>query len=151
MDRVAQTIQAANGPVVLLGHSMGSIVGYDLLTRRPDLWVQALVTFGSPLGTATCRKHVANANGATPFPQRLPRWINIYYRQDIATVVRLLAPFFPSGDGRSIEDREMAGRPAGLTNPAGGHDPIIYLSSWAMGESVRAVVDEWLSSHPETV
>ena len=146
--RVAETIQAANGPVVLLGHSMGSIVGYDLMIRRPELPVQALVTFGSPVGTATCRKHVANAKGETPFPPSLPRWINIYYRQDIATVVRLLAPFFPSGDGRSVEDREMVGRPAGLTDLAGGHDPIVYLSSWAMGESVRAVVDDWQSLHP---
>ena len=110
--------------------------------------MRALVTFGSPIGTATCRKHVANAAGQTPFPPRLPRWLNLFYRQDIATVVRLLAPFFPSGDGRSVEDRETIGRPVGPANPAGGHDPLIYLSSIAMGESVRALVDEWLAAHP---
>ena len=150
MDRVAQAIQAVNGDVVLLGHSMGSIVGYDLLSRRLELPVRALVTFGSPIGAATCRKHVANAGGETPFPPRLPRWINLYYRQDIATVVRLLAPYFPSGDARSVEDRETLGRQAGVTDLAGGHDPLVYLSSMAMGEAIRAVVDEWLSSHPGT-
>ncbi len=147
LGRVEQTIRAANGPVALLGHSMGSIVSYDLMVQRPDLPVQALVTFGSPLGMATCRKYLARLNGGTPFPARLPRWINVYNRQDIATLVHLLAPLFVSGDARSVEDREMVGKPPNITEPVTGHDPIVYLSSWAMGEAIRAIVDEWLATH----
>ncbi len=142
MDIVERAIREEGDQVVLLAHSMGSIVGYDLLMRIPDLPVRAFITFGSPLGLPSFLKQVRNTDGATPFPPQLPRWINIYNREDFATAVHHLAPLFPSGDRRSIEDAEAIGRPPGLLDPIAGHDAVTYLSSITMGQSVRAVVEK---------
>ena len=47
------------GDVVVLGHSLGSIVAYDALTRLPDRYrVRLLVTAGSPLGYPIVQKNL---------------------------------------------------------------------------------------------
>ncbi len=68
LARLEERIRQAGGDTVLLAHSMGSIIGYDLLRRRPDLPVYGFVSFGSPLGFATVRERLAGSDGATPFP-----------------------------------------------------------------------------------
>lgn len=148
LDRIQHVILEAGGDVVLLGHSMGSIVSYDLVKRHPDLPVVGLVTFGSPMGLEGIRQHVGDAPGTTPFPPRLPCWINIYNREDIATLIPKLAPFFPSTDGRVIDDREAVGAPPSVTDLARGHEPKVYLSSLTMGQAVRSIVDNWQAAHP---
>jgi len=36
--------------ILLIGHSMGSIIAYDVLLEKPNLTVDTLITIGSPLG-----------------------------------------------------------------------------------------------------
>ncbi len=51
-SRLAETLRSHRGKrILLIGHSMGSIVAYDVLTRCvPDIDIHTLVTIGSPLG-----------------------------------------------------------------------------------------------------
>ncbi|MGK2321233.1 hypothetical protein [Gordonia rhizosphera] len=68
---------------VLVGHSLGSVVTYDLLRRGMAPQVSTLVTLGSPLGLATVRRALeakfAGSNmGAV-------HWVNVYDDWDVVT------------------------------------------------------------------
>jgi pimeloyl-ACP methyl ester carboxylesterase len=139
--RVAGAIEDAGRPVALLAHSMGTVVGYDVLMRHPDLPVRAFVTFGSVLGFPTTRRFVADANGQTPFPPTLPRWINVYNRTDFATVVRELAPLYTASDGRRVEDLEAKGANPSVLDPMAGHRPTLYLSSATMAKALHSILE----------
>jgi hypothetical protein len=136
---VSKRIRAADDDVVLLGHSMGSIVAYDLLAGgvAEDLRVKGLVTFGSPLGMPTLRKRVAHLHPGTPFPPGLPRWINVYNPDDWATLERRLKPLY--GPGSDLLDVGAVGH-----GPDGGlgsaHDPKVYLSSDALARPLAEIL-----------
>lgn len=47
------------GPCVVVGHSLGSVIGYHVLCNAPeDVEVRRFVTVGSPLGLAAVRKRL---------------------------------------------------------------------------------------------
>jgi hypothetical protein len=134
--RVVETVSEASKTeeVVLLAHSMGTIVAYDALMRHPELPVSAYISFGSPLGFKAVRKHLQrDAQGNTPFPPTPRRWINIYTEDDVIAAVRPLEPFYPSGDARRVEDEVTPGR---------GHNLSDYLSSLKMGNVLRSILEK---------
>ncbi len=143
LDRVAAACQADAGPVLLLGHSMGSIVAYDLVATRGarPLGIAGLVTFGSPLGMKSLHRHVADLHPGTPYPPDLDAWTNVYNEEDFATVVRSLADIFPGTGGHRVRDVAAQGREPSLLSPARGHDPIVYLSSMGLGRAVRELLE----------
>ncbi len=148
LERVAQVCQADAEPVLLLGHSMGSIVAYDLLATRGarPLGVAGLVTFGSPLGMKSLHRHVDDLHPGTPFPAGLAAWTNVFNAEDFATVVPSLAPLFPGVGTRHVKDVGAEGREPSLLSPGEGHDPIVYLSSMALGRAVREMLEPVLAA-----
>ncbi|WP_225878632.1 trypsin-like serine peptidase [Spongiactinospora rosea] len=66
-----------DGRLVLVSHSLGTVVAMDLLTRLgPDAGVELLVTAGSPLGMdAVYRRLLAGGPGR---PDRVARWVNTW-------------------------------------------------------------------------
>lgn len=59
-ERLASRLRAhRNDRVMLIAHSMGSIVAYDVLDLNPDLNVDTLVTIGSPLGLPVVMGRIA--------------------------------------------------------------------------------------------
>ena len=53
----------ANRPILLIGHSMGSVIAYDSLwqmsrDKRDDLSIDLFLTMGSPLGQSYIQKHI---------------------------------------------------------------------------------------------
>ena len=75
---------------VLLGHSLGSVIAYDVLLRAAVPQIDTLVTLGSPLPLATIQS-------ALPIPSRaLPGndvpWINVHDPWDPVTVGLGMAP-----------------------------------------------------------
>lgn len=137
IDRVAEAVAGANDDVILLGHSLGSVVVYDLVRERPDLPVRGLITLGSPLGLPTILRRMA----APRFPDGLARWVNVFDPRDLVTGRETLRAHYPSDDGRAVEDRETEGRPPSLTNPTAPHDGIVYLSSVALGSALREMIE----------
>jgi endonuclease G len=87
-ERVLSTVLAclpASGRLVLVGHSLGSVVALDLISRLPSgLSVDVLVTAGSPLGLDTVSDRLI-----TPAP-RLARpvgtWVNAWSPADAVAV-----------------------------------------------------------------
>jgi len=60
-DRLVETIKKYEGDdIMLIGHSMGSIIAYDVLTFLiPDIDIHTFVTMGSPLGFPVVQGKIA--------------------------------------------------------------------------------------------
>lgn len=94
------------GPHMVIAHSLGSVIAYDVLTAVPDApRVDALVTIGSPLGISEVRQELAppwTADHGWP-TDRLDTgpWTNVYDRLDPVCGFRdrLIAGHFRA-DGR---------------------------------------------------
>jgi len=139
--RLAEQLEKANDEVIVLGHSMGSVVGYDYLADGlPNVaQVRGFLTFGSPLGMPTIRRQVIGLHPGTPFPPHLEAWRNVFNRKDFATLVRRLKRYY--GPTSDLEDVEAIGRPVKLTNLGVGHDPEIYLSSIGLATALKLLLD----------
>lgn len=75
---------AAGRPILLLGHSMGSVIAYEALwqlshEKDQELKVDLLLTSGSPLGQSLVQRHLmgARATGADRYPSNIRKWVNI--------------------------------------------------------------------------
>jgi hypothetical protein len=81
--------------VLLIGHSMGSIIAWDSLW---ELWhgernpgqVDLFLTLGSPLGMEYVRRRLvgASAGGSLRYPGNITRWINIAAVGDLTALDR---------------------------------------------------------------
>ena len=137
LDRVEEAVVAPGDDVILLGHSLGSVVTYDLLRERPGLPVRGMITLGSPLGLPTVRRRLS----ARRFPDGLERWVNVFDPRDFVTGRERLRDHYPSDDGRVVEDVETEGMPPGLLDPTAAHDGKVYLSSVALARPLRAMIE----------
>ncbi|WP_243761151.1 trypsin-like peptidase domain-containing protein [Streptomyces sp. YIM 98790] len=69
------------GEVVLVSHSLGTVVGMDLVTRlAPSLDLILMVTAGSPLGMDAV--HSRLLGGGPRRPERVARWVNVWSPPD---------------------------------------------------------------------
>ena len=93
---------AARGEkVLLIGHSMGSIIAYDALwelqhLEQQERCVDTLLTIGSPLGMNYVQKHLHGLRdrGSRSYPGNFRRWINISARGDLVALDASLADDF---------------------------------------------------------
>lgn len=84
MDQVTPKTQ------LLIGHSLGSVIAYDLILRGLVPQVNSLITLGSPLALGTVQRALDNDQGASNVA--LSSWSNIYDPWDIVTLGKGLAP-----------------------------------------------------------
>ena len=80
----AVSAQLGAGEFIIIGHSLGSVVAADLLTRmRDDQHVRLLITVGSPLGVGDWS---ATWRTLKPFPfDRIDAWVNVFNVIDAVT------------------------------------------------------------------
>ena len=85
----------ATGNIVIIGHSLGSVIAADLVGRLPEgLKVDGLVTIGSPLGNSYFSNDSLKKALAVP-PANLGWWINFWGAQDIVSTSRGVSSTFP--------------------------------------------------------
>jgi hypothetical protein len=105
-DLKAAQVQAEQ--TVLVSHSMGTMVAYDVLRNCPECPpVHTLITAGSPLGVREIQEELIAADAEdVDFPaSRVERWVNIYDPLDpICGADPRLANDFRSVDGKSVVD-----------------------------------------------
>lgn len=118
----------AGGDVVVVGHSLGSIVAYDLLTRlRASHNVRLFVTAGSPLGFPIVQKNLLGKQAGSPpavpanVPTRPAAWLNAYDVLDIVALVHPLAGTFRESVAGQLADERTH-------NPTGPHAIEDYLA-----------------------
>jgi len=139
-NRLAAAIDRARDegrPVVLVAHSLGSLVAYDYLSARTDSGVvQRLVTIGSPIGSPALRRLLIGGDSTERLvrPTSVKEWINIRNEQDPFAV--------PLPIGRDI----VTNPPADEIDP---HEMVGYLRSTV---ATREIVSGWcqafVSSRP---
>ncbi|MEU4445762.1 hypothetical protein AB0K14_30860 [Actinosynnema sp. NPDC050801] len=92
------------GPTVVVAHSLGSVIAYDVLRDEPGIEVDTLVTVGSPLGLRAVRERLGTSADAEA--NRLPnvrRWVNVAATEDAVALVKELKPFY----GADVVDKRV--------------------------------------------
>ena len=80
-------------PVLLIAHSMGSVIAYDALWEmshdgRDDFRLELLLTMGSPLGQNYLQRRILghDRSGADRFPVNVKRWVNLAAVGDMTAI-----------------------------------------------------------------
>lgn len=117
-EKLAETIRAhRNDQILLIGHSMGSIIAYDIMTQLvPDIPIDTFITCGSPLGIPVImRKFRAEQKITDPDqPLRVPEnvihhWYNLSDLDDkVAMNYNLADDYQPSVKGIGITDIQVS-------------------------------------------
>jgi pimeloyl-ACP methyl ester carboxylesterase len=129
--------------VLLIAHSMGSIIAYDVLREHPALMVSHLVTIGSPLGLGEVKGFSSHEFGPPRIPDGVSRWTNLADPRDkiAALDLRLASDYEPGLRCARIVDRNARNAyvgPAGRPNP---HKIYGYLRTPEMS----AIIVAWLA------
>ena len=114
IDEIVEAWNAGDD-LLLIGHSLGSVIAYDCLWQlsRKDGHagrVELLMTLGSPLATRFIRKALQGADLPEPerYPTNIDRWVNVSARGEMVALHRRVRPFFAAmqraGLVQSIED-----------------------------------------------
>src|SRR5438445_4109294 len=105
-----ERLRAGGGPFVVVGHSQGSMIAYDVLRQMSpeECHVALFVTLGSPLGLDEVQDVVrgwTGARGRLPIPRCVDRWINGADPWDLVAADPTLADDFdPEGKIRDLPD-----------------------------------------------
>jgi hypothetical protein len=105
-----------SGSIILIAHSLGSVVAVDLLTKlHPNLSIDLLVTIGSPLAI----KHLGHPGFEAEFPyERVGGWVNLYDPGDFVTIGRGVGRRFPAACDIAVQTGQAHNAVAYLSNPA---------------------------------
>jgi surfactin synthase thioesterase subunit len=120
-DLLKTTLRAAandDRPVLLLAHSMGSVIAFDALwqmsrEQRGESAVAMLLTIGSPLGQKIVQRHLlgAKSTGRDRYPDNIDSWVNIAAVGELTAIDRRLqndfAPMVRLGLVSEIVDHEV--------------------------------------------
>lgn len=97
----------ARRPVLLIAHSMGSVIAYDALWEmsrdpRDEMRLDLFLTMGSPLGQSYLQSHLLGQgrSGRDRYPDNIRRWVNLsavgdmtavnpYLKEDFGEMLRL--------------------------------------------------------------
>jgi hypothetical protein len=118
-------------PVIVISHSLGTIVAYDVLasfdgSREIPLWV----TLGSPLGIGNVQKRLnGGSEPPAPVPKGVGAWHNLADDHDpVAVEITLADEFSPSGfvNDHVVENRAFL-----------NHDLTGYLNTTEVRDLVR--------------
>jgi hypothetical protein len=115
LKRQLRPMLTDRGKVLLIGHSLGSVIAYDALWELSHLEhlsgkVDLFLTIGSPLGMNYVQRRLIghDQTGQKKYPMNIHRWVNISSVGDITALDRVFAddfaPMLEQGLIGSIED-----------------------------------------------
>jgi len=91
----------AGRPILLFGHSMGSVIAYESLWQlsremKSDVTIDLLLTTGSPLGQTIVQRHLMGADRTRDerYPANIQKWINIAAVGELTAIDRVLKTDF---------------------------------------------------------
>jgi hypothetical protein len=123
----------AEGELVIIGHSLGSVLAADLLYHLPPaVDVGLLVTIGSPLARKPVREHLRRIRSQFPF-ERVGPWLNVVGVLDPVAVGAGITEQFPE----ALEVFVDTGKPS-LT----AHAATTYLDQDVVAQAFAWLLDE---------
>lgn len=143
-----------NEPVLLMGHSLGSVIAYDTLwelSYKEGLHGKVdFLTLGSPLGMHYVQRRLMGMreNGKKDYPKLIRRWINIASEGDIIALERNFHNSFEDmlkeGFVRSIEDHSQ-----GIFNYFRSDEGLNCHRSYGylVNPAVGSVIADWWKHH----
>ncbi|MCW8088463.1 S8 family peptidase [Sabulicella glaciei] len=141
-DALWDRLRGGGGPFVVVAHSQGSMVAYELLRQLPpdEFPVELFLTIGSPLGLPTIASFFRQRNGRElRTPECVGRWVNVADRLDpVSLDPRLRDEYRANSSGVEVEDQP--GWWVNIDSPADPHSATGYLSSERVRAAVRSVV-----------
>lgn len=119
---------------VIVAHSLGSVVAYEVLCANTDLPITDLVTLGSPLGIPHVVLHrlqpvpvVRGASVTASWPAKVQRWVNVSDDGDFVALRPKLREIF----GPRVTD-------VAISNGFSAHHVERYLSAAETGSAILA-------------
>lgn len=103
---VTERLGAAGGPYIVVGHSQGSMVAFEVLRKlkKADCDVKLFVTIGSPLGLQEVQDELKKG-GRLAVPECVDRWLNVAERLDpVALDAQLANDYAKNAAGVAVED-----------------------------------------------
>lgn len=101
-ESVLERLRPGGGPFVVIGHSQGSMIAYDVLQSltAAEVDVALFVTIGSPLGIAEVQDQVKRLTGQARLrvPACVRRWVNVADPLDPVALDKALAGDFDPRD-----------------------------------------------------
>lgn len=115
---------------VIVGHSLGSVVAYEVLCAHPEWPIDTFVTLGSPLGIRHLifdKLHPQPIEGHGAWPGSARKWFNIADGGDVVALEKNLANYF----GDRVKDYLIC-------NGATAHAAKRYLNVRETGEAIAS-------------
>jgi subtilisin family serine protease len=144
LDALADRLRGGGEPFVVIGHSLGSVIAYELLRRfRPgDCKVALFVTLGSPLGMQEIRDHLAQ-DGRLSTPECVEAWYDFADDLDPVTIGRVAGNYGPNATHKAEVKEIRVRNTERATNP---HSGTGYLATAAVRTCVREVTGQAFAS-----
>ena len=148
MDELTNTIVPLKGQrMMLIAHSMGSIIAYDVLRdlgqQDSGFPVHHFVTIGSPLGLGFIKGNIYSERSYASVPVRTPtvvreRWVNYADRTDpVAVDSHLRDDFRANDDGIRVEDDMVFNDYVTSTGERKPHKSYGYLRTPELSQHIR--------------
>ncbi|MFD4469497.1 hypothetical protein ACFWPA_14545 [Rhodococcus sp. NPDC058505] len=142
MTRILKDLDGLHGDVVLVAHSLGSVIALDLLDHLPDrVHVRRFVTIGSPAHSKALHKGAERLLKKFPY-SRVDDWSNFFCPWDPVTMGRGLAWLFPAAQDFLVRLDDLG--PAKVV-AAGAHDSVRYLRH----ESIAGLIGQAVWPTPD--
>lgn len=134
-DSLRQRLEAGGGPFIVIAHSQGSMIAYNLLRKlsAQQADVRLFLTIGSPLGIKEVQDVLQDLTGSLAIPECVTSWLNVADRLDPVALDSTLADDYEN-DGRLTDAWETGINPDWQTNP---HSANGYLSIELVRRAVR--------------
>jgi subtilisin family serine protease len=137
-----QYLDTAAGPHVIVSHSQGTMIAYNVLRKlsKQQYQIPLFVTMGSPLGLPPVVAEFETRDfldgGEFTIPECVGRWVNVSARFDIVCNVKELSGQFQKTGPVVVEDN-LISNPDGVRN---AHSGTGYLRSDPVQSAVRDVL-----------
>lgn len=88
---------------VLVTHSLGTVVAFDVLSREDSPDVDTLITLGSPLAMRAVQSRLARRLGGDSYPH-VRRWVNIFDAADPVAAAGAVRRLWPTAEDFTVEN-----------------------------------------------
>lgn len=88
--------------ILLIAHSMGSIIAYDTLVMNSNLNVNTFITIGSPLGLPRVKRRALQGEKFPVIPDNIGKWFNFSDKRDVVAVDTALRDDYRKADNTTF-------------------------------------------------